>query len=194
MSFYTDFAEHYERIFPLREETFAFLAAALPRGGRRVLDVGCGSGHYCGRFATQGLDAVGIDLDAAMIAAAHDRYPAAHFERLDMRGIGTLAGPFDLVFCIGNTLAHLPQEALPAFLAALHRLLAPDGRWVLQVVNWDRILAAGREEFPVLRFAGGIAFHREYRDLSEERVRFITRLEAGSGVCFAGEADLYPVR
>ncbi|MFH1143691.1 MAG: hypothetical protein V1774_04020, partial [Candidatus Eisenbacteria bacterium] len=47
---------------------------------------------------------------------------------------------------------------------------------------------------PVLRFAGGIAFHREYRDLSEERVRFITRLEAGSGVCFAGEADLYPVR
>jgi len=193
VSFYADFAEHYERIFPLREETFAFLAQALPAGGKRVLDVGCGTGHYCGRFAAAGLEALGIDLDPAMIAAARARYPAASFDRLDMRAIGTLSGRFDLVFCIGNTLAHLPQDELPGFLGAVRGLLAARGRWLLQVVHWDRILAEGAAELPVLRHGDGVAFHRRYLDLSPRRARFVTRLEEEGVERFRGEVDLYPL-
>lgn len=210
MSFYTDFAEYYERIFPFREETFAFLEAMVPgrapssgsgaatARARRVLDVGCGTGHYCGRFAALGLEAVGFDLDSAMIAAARERYPQARFECLDMRDLPSLAEGaergFDLAFCIGNTLAHLPAAELPRFLAALHGLLVPGGRWLLQVVHWDRILAAGGIEFPVLRWEGEIAFHRAYRDLTEQRVRFVTRLVEGGVERFRGEVDLHPIR
>ena len=35
----------------------------LPDAGR-VLDLGCGPGHYAARLAASGIDAIGIDVDA----------------------------------------------------------------------------------------------------------------------------------
>jgi SAM-dependent methyltransferase len=195
MSFYSEFAAHYERIFPFRAATHAFLAGHLAPGARRVLDLGCGTGDYCGRFAADGHLAVGIDLDPQMIAAASARYPRARFACLDLRAVSRFPETFDLACCIGNTLAHVPPPDLPAFLAALRARLAPGARWIFQVLNWDAILERGTHVFPVIRLdAGAIAFHREYRDISERRVRFLTRLEIDGAVRFAGEVELYPVR
>jgi SAM-dependent methyltransferase len=195
MSFYSEFASDYERIFPFRDATHAFLARHLASGARRVLDLGCGTGHYCGRFAADGHRAVGIDLDPQMIAAARASYPRARFECIDLRAVSRLPETFDLACCIGNTLAHIPPSDLPAFLAGLRTRLAPGGRWVFQVLNWDAILDRGAHVFPVIRLdAGAIAFHREYRDISERSVRFLTRLEIAGAVRFAGEVELYPVR
>jgi SAM-dependent methyltransferase len=195
MSFYSEFAEHYETIFPLRDETYAFLAGQLAAPARRVLDIGCGTGHYCGRFAAAGHTVVGIDLDPEMIAAARARYSLARFECLDMRDVGRLNQTFDFAFCIGNTLAHLPQADLPTFLAALRPRLEPHARWVVQTVNWDAILARGEMHFPVRQLEGGrVVFHREYRELSEHGVRFLTRLDVAGVTRFAGEVTLHPAR
>ena len=43
MAFYTDFAGHYEKIFPFRKGVLTFLDERLPPKGR-VLDIGCGNG------------------------------------------------------------------------------------------------------------------------------------------------------
>ena len=115
MSFYSDFAGHYEAVFPLEENTHSFLAARVPAGSR-VLDIGCGTGDHCGRFAADGPEAVGVDLDPAMIAVARERFPAARFHVMDMADVGSLDGPFGCVFCIGNVLSHLRAEALLGFL------------------------------------------------------------------------------
>jgi len=195
MSFYSQFAEHYEAVFPFQEATFAFLSGCLPAGGRRLLDAGCGTGHYCGRFAAAGLEAVGIDLDPEMIAAARRHYPAAAFHRLDMREIGTLPPPFDLIFCIGNSAPHLTQEEFDRLVGQVAALLRPGGVWTFQVLNWDAVLAAGGYPFrPRPLGAGGAVFHREYREVSESRLRFATRLEAGDRLLFQGEVWLYPMR
>lgn len=166
MSFYTQFAGLYEAVFPYRDPVRAFLAARIPprpsavapgagperaAGGparARLLDLGCGPGHYAGRLAEAGHDAVGIDLDTGMIATAARRYLAATFRRLDLREVDRLAGPFDLAFCIGNTAAHLPPEEYSAFLARLARVLRPGARWIVQVVNWDFIVGRGDYRFP----------------------------------------------
>lgn len=172
MSFYTQFAGLYEAVFPYRDPVRAFLAARIPprlsaagpgagsepaagAGGAsggpapaRLLDLGCGPGHYAGRLAEAGHDAVGIDLDTGMIATAARRYPAASFRRLDLREVDRLPGPFDLAFCIGNTAAHLPPEEYSAFLARLARVLRPGARWIVQVVNWDFIVGRGDYRFP----------------------------------------------
>lgn len=196
MSFYSDFAMHYEAVFPFREPVFAFLAARLAPGARRVLDLGCGTGHYCGRFAAAGHAAVGLDLDPAMIATAAHTYPAARFHALDLLDLDRVAGRCDLVYSIGNVLAHLPPARLPELLAKIHAALSPGGIWVQQTVNWDHILGLGRPEFrfPERSLSDGAVFSRAYLDLTPQRLRFATRLAFPDRIVFEGEVDLFPVR
>jgi len=203
MGFFADFAAHYEAIFPFRPAVRDFLAARAGAGRRRVLDVGCGPGHYTGALAAAGHDATGVDLEPAMIAAAARRYRGAAFRVLDMRRLDDLlaapdgAAPFDLVFCIGNTAAHLALAEWPAFLSRLARVLAPGGRWVLQTVNWDFVLARGEYAFPPRQVAGPagrpLVFLREYRDVSPAAVRFLTRLEEDGRALWSGEETLHPL-
>ena len=68
MSFYRDFAAHYEQIFPFRPATLAFLRERLPEG-RRVLDLGCGTAVLA--MAAAAGTALVVDLDAS-ITSMHD--------------------------------------------------------------------------------------------------------------------------
>ncbi len=192
---YSRFAAVYERIFPFREGVYSFLREASGSATGRVLDVGCGPGHYAGRFATDGGEAVGIDLDEAMIAAARERYPRASFQRLDMTALDALEPPFDLIFCIGNVAAHVDREAYDGVARGVAELLAPGGRWVVQTVNWDAILARGGHDFPPRELDGeGLAFLREYQDFTSEEVCFVTRLQRGEEVLYEGRTALFPQR
>lgn len=193
-SFYSDFAEHYEKIFPFRKGVESFLADHLPPGGRRVLDLGSGPGHYCGRFAAAGLEATGIDLDPEMIAAARLRYPDPDFQVMDLRSVGSLSGPFDLAWCIGNVAPHLPPADLANCLADVAALLNPGAVWILQTVNWDFILEQQDFLFPPRQLGEGQpVFHREYRDIRPDGLRFVTRLELAGREIFADEVRLYPM-
>jgi SAM-dependent methyltransferase len=194
MSFYSDFAEHYEVVFPFRDEVLAFVSAHLQGERRRILDLGCGPGHYAGRLAAQGNEVVGLDSDPQMIATARAGYPAAAFLCRDMTDLEGLAPAFDLAFCLGNVAAHLPRERVPHFLAQLAGILRPGGTWLLQTVNWDRILAHTQHRFPDRELDGGLVFQREYRDIGPRRLRFLTRLLRSGRTVFAGEVELFPVR
>ncbi len=205
MSFYAEFAEHYEAIFPFDETVYGLLRRYITLERRRCLDVGCGTGHYCGHLAADGFAAVGIDLDAAMIAYAQQRYPRAAFRVLNMLDIAELVSTeqpdltegnlrFDAAFCIGNTAAHLTQAQFAQFLDSVRRVLKPDAPWILQVMNWDYVLERETFTFPLIETPQGLTFHREYRAISEARVTFYTRLQSGADVIFEDEVPLYPLR
>jgi SAM-dependent methyltransferase len=195
MTFYSQLAEYYEAVFPYREEVYAFLKSALPADGRRILDAACGTGHYCGRFAADGVEAVGLDLDSQMIQRARTSYPGATFHCLNMLDTGTLRPPFDLVYCIGNSAPHLTQDEFARFVWQVAWLLRPGGVWIFQVMNWDAVLAKGAYPFRPRKIEpGGAEFFREYRDVSETRIRFVTRLAQGERTLFEGEVWLHPIR
>jgi len=195
VGFYSEFAQYYEAIFPYRDEVYAFLKSHLPAGTRRILDAGCGTGHYCGRLAADGFDVVGIDLDPRMIEVAHEKYPGATFCCLNLLNVGTLSPPFEFVFCIGNVAPHLTQDEFSRFVEDVAGILHPEGVWVFQVVNWDYVLSHGSYPFRPRTLAGGEAvFLREYRELSDTHVRFLTRLVAQERALFEGEVSLYPLR
>ncbi|MFH1844064.1 MAG: class I SAM-dependent methyltransferase [bacterium] len=195
MSFYSDFAEYYELVFPYRPVVHEFLTSHVSGTGRRILDIGCGTGHYCGRLAQAGHQVTGIDLDPEMITVASRTYPEVTFDCRDMLDIDSLAGPFHLVLCIGNVAAHLPTLRLDEFLAKLRRLLAPGGRWLFQTVNWDFVLGHESYRFPDRPLSkDGVVFQREYRGIGSESLQFITRLAAPDHTIFSGEVDLFPVR
>ncbi len=199
-TFYADFAPYYEAIFPFSETVYAFLRRYLTPDHPRCLDVGCGPGHYCGRLADDGFDVVGVDLDAAMIEKARAHYPQAHFHCMDMRDIAQLgaaakgAGTYDAIFCIGNTAAHLTQSQFATFVGVVRRLLRPEGVWILQVMNWDYVLAQTEVSFPVIETEEGIVFRRRYSTISEAQVSFHTRLEVQGRIVFEEALPLYPLR
>ncbi|MBM3163767.1 MAG: class I SAM-dependent methyltransferase [Chlorobi bacterium] len=193
MSFYSEFALYYEQVFPFREEVYAFLKGYAGEPGAAVLDIGCGTGHYCGRFARDGYACTGIDLDRGMVDAAARSYPQALFRLMDIADAGHLQGSFDMAYSIGNVLAHLPQSGFSRLLQAVHSRLRPEGSWIFQTVNWDRLLGFGEYRFPVKTMDGGaMTFHRLYSGISPEHAVFSFSLMKGDSALFSEQVSLYP--
>jgi len=182
VGFYESISAWYDLIFPVEADTVEFLARrAAPQA--RVLDIACGTGGHALALAARGLRRVtGIDLDPAMIAAARGKAAAGpfppRFEVLDMQRVRECFEPgFGLVYCVGNSLVHLESEAkIGALLRDCHALLAPGGTLVVQIIHYDRILAAGLTELPTLR-SGGLEVRRSYRyRAGDPVVQFCTQL------------------
>ncbi|NTV99280.1 MAG: class I SAM-dependent methyltransferase [Chlorobiaceae bacterium] len=192
-SFYSEFAPCYEQVFPFREEVYSFLTGfALPEGSR-LLDLGCGPGHYCGRFFLDGFRAEGVDLDPKMIEAASAAYPEATFRCIDIADPAAFDSRYRMIYCIGNVLSHLNPSQFRNFLGNVHMALEKGGCWIFQVVNWDYLLTLKEYVFPEKKIADGkTSFYRSYPVITEKKVVFDVRLVSGGDTVFQESSLLYP--
>jgi SAM-dependent methyltransferase len=194
VSFYSKFAGYYEQLFPIREEVWRFLKG-YAGSSTAVLDVGCGPGHYCGRFAREGFQATGIDIDEAMIAEAKRRYPEAEFRCLDMRRVDEAGRKFGCIWSIGNVMAHFPCDDLAPFISRIHALLEDGGYWIMQVMNWDALMTLTEYDFPtrtIIAGGTGATFHRRYTSISPSTLRFTFSLRNEAAAFFEESMMLYP--
>jgi SAM-dependent methyltransferase len=104
------------------------LTALGPLRGRRVLDVGCGKGRFARVLAARGARVVGLDVSAAMLAAAR-------FETLDRvqgsaRRLPFRDGTFDAAIAV-EVFEHFEPRAVEAACDELRRVLRPGGLFVL---------------------------------------------------------------
>ncbi len=133
-----------------------FLLSLLDRAPERsVIDVGCGTGEHVAFFAGTDVRAVGLDRSASMIEAARDHEEAGkgRFVLGDAMAARAALGnepPFGLAICLGNMLPHLAEEPdLTRVLASLHDVLLPGGLLLIQLLNYEGILATGKRYLPV---------------------------------------------
>ncbi|NTW55042.1 MAG: class I SAM-dependent methyltransferase [Chlorobaculum sp.] len=195
MSFYSKFSEYYERVFPFRDDVWRFLEGYAGMPGNAVLDVGCGPGHYCGRFAREGFSAAGIDLDEAMIAEAKRRYPEADFRSLDMRRVEEVGRKFDCIWSIGNVMAHLPGDELAPFISKIHALLDAGACWIMQVMHWDALAGLKEYNFPTRTITAEdltATFHRRYSSITPASLCFTFSLRHDTLMLFEETVTLYP--
>jgi len=195
MSAYSEFSQIYDLFFPFKEQVYQFLKSFVPAGGKTVLDIGCGTGHYCGRFAEDGFNAVGVDPDEGMIRKAEALNPGVRFHRLSAQQIDRLEAAFNLIFSIGNSMSHISHKDWSEFLAKLRRRMEPGSRWLFQLVNWDAILARDTHTFPVIKNeASGLTLHRSYTDFSPEKVTFKIEIRTVENAPIVrSEQTLYPL-
>jgi len=75
-------------------------------GLRSVLDAGCGTGRVARELARRGLQTVGVDRDAGMLAVARDRAPHLVWHEADLVTMD-LGRTFDAIVLAGNVMLFL---------------------------------------------------------------------------------------
>ena len=150
-TFYDQLAPDYDRMTGfdgrfIREGAF-FKDLIEIHGIGTALDAGCGTGFHSVLLARLGVKVTAVDLSEAMLGkllehAAPEHLPIttcrSSFQELRLN-LGTT---FDAIFCMGNALAHLlTADDLHRAIHNFSDLLNPRGILVIQVLNFERILA-----------------------------------------------------
>jgi SAM-dependent methyltransferase len=103
--------------------------------GKRVLDLGCGSGPYSLVFAKRGASVVGLDLSETMVSIAREKSRGlnADFRVADIRDpLPFNSDEFDLVF--SATALHYVDD-LATTIAEVARVMKPGGRFIASVLH-----------------------------------------------------------
>lgn len=134
------FGADYLRIYAHRDDETAsaeivhFLARLDVRPHARVLDVCCGAGRHMAAFRQRGMNVIGVDLSAALLAAARDRH-GGRLVRGDMRRLPFPTG-FEWVFNLFTSFGYFTDDGENrAALAEMARVLRPGGTLVLDHMN-----------------------------------------------------------
>ena len=121
-----------------------------PKPGKRILDLGCGTGHLTRAIADRGAEVTGIDHSSAMIEQARANYPDIQFEVADATGF-SFDEPFDAVF--SNAVLHWVRDAEGAA-RSISRALKPGGRLIAEFGGRGNVSQIVEATLTVLREAG----------------------------------------
>jgi 2-polyprenyl-3-methyl-5-hydroxy-6-metoxy-1,4-benzoquinol methylase len=138
----------------LKRELPFLISLIKSKQNPRVLDLACGSGRHSISLATQGAEVIGVDASKSMIRAAElnakERGVAPKFIIAEMESIETTVdGPFDLIICLGNSLALVNDiDTLKKVVNQVFHLLGSGESFVAQVLNFEEIHWTGFRTFP----------------------------------------------
>lgn len=115
----------------------------------RILDLPCGQGRHAIELARRGYDVTGVDLSPFMLKVAEERARAegvrVRWLAGDMRE-AIADARFDVVLNLFTSLGYFADEADDRRVVdAAASMLAPGGRFVLEVINGDRVMAQFQE-------------------------------------------------
>jgi ubiquinone/menaquinone biosynthesis C-methylase UbiE len=147
------------------EHMARYAFAATMAAGKRVLDIGCGTGYGTAELARLATEAVGSDVDVAAIAHAREHFKTAHFVEAPALDLPFSDASFDVITSF-ELIEHL-EDAAP-LLEEVRRVLHPAGVFLVSTPNKPRYAEARGD-------AGPNPFHLhefDYRDYCETLGRF----------------------
>ena len=149
--------------------------------GARILDVPCGWGRHSVLLAEQGLDVVGADLSFDLLSRA---FPGPIYAAADVRVQPFADASFDAVINVFTSLGLFLDDAedLRALREA-HRLLVPGGKFLLESMHRDDVIAdyAERDRW-TLPDGTEVRVRRRFdavRGISHERLQWRRGTETG---------------
>lgn len=105
---------------------YDFLAAQIPAGTERIIDIACGSAPTAARVPA-GTEYTGIDRSRGELSIAAANYPNRLFAQADATAIPSADNSADVVVC---SMALMLLDPLPTALAEIARVLQAGGKFV----------------------------------------------------------------
>ncbi len=200
MSFYSSIVKAYDEIFPLNKAQANFIEELFPVFlGKKVLDSGCGTGSLAIELGRRSATVEAFDLDDTMILKAKAKCPQAidvSFAQDDLLKFQNHYTPdsFNLIYCLGNTLAHLPSlNEVELYIHAAAEMLQDGGSILMQVVNYDRVIENKISQLPTIDSENYI-FERNYIPEPHGIIQFSTILrEKKTGETYTQSLPLIPI-
>ncbi len=144
------FDEDYLRTLPFMTQAqtlreVAFIEASLEATtGAEILDVGCGYGRHAIELVEKGLNVTGLDLSLPLLIKAADeaqrRSVSVNFVHADMREM-PFDRKFDGAYCMLTSFGYFDEDANLKVAEGVARALKPGGRFLLDIVNRDYVVA-----------------------------------------------------
>ncbi len=194
--FYTEIAKYYDYIFPVGNAQIDLIKELTGEPPKDILDVACGSGGYSKLLSDQGYNVTAIDLDASMVQSLQKKDNSIDVQVLNMLDIEKLNKTFDLIFCIGNSLVHLNNnDEIHKYLKACKQCLKPEGKILIQIINYDRVLAKNVKSLSTIKNEQvGLVFERNYEYLKDKhKINFNTILKV-DGRELENNVLLHPIK
>ena len=123
-----------------------------------LLDAGCGTGRVAVEVARRGVEVVGVDLDASMLATARRLGPNVEWHEADL-GTLSIGKTFEVIVMAGNVLLFTAAGTQPSVVANCARHLAPGG---LLVSGFQLGRGYALDEYDDACIAAGLVLHERY--------------------------------
>lgn len=125
---------HYERIYNVEDDfrnyNLSILVSSLAHG-RRVLDLGCGSGFLLDLLLKKGYKTIGIEPNEELIRLAKQRNPGLDIRKGDAEDIDSLVlDQVDTVLAV-DVVEHISNDV--SILKKILRHISPGGRFIVVV-------------------------------------------------------------
>lgn len=134
---YTESVRYYDKIYAFKdykaeaERLIAVIRENLRSGGKRLLDVACGTGLHLEHLKEQ-FEVEGLDVSEEMLELACQRNPGVMYHQGDMVDF-SLSRTFDVVTCLFSSIGYVKTvENLGHAISCMVRHLIPGGILVLE--------------------------------------------------------------
>jgi SAM-dependent methyltransferase len=131
-----------ETVAPQREIEFLRRWLPLPTYAR-VLDLCCGIGRHAQALSDSGYVVMGLDRSPQALCTAVGHGRGTRYVQGDMRAILFADGSFDAVVCLWQSFGYFDEATNRQVLRAMRKVLAPNGRLILDVYHRGFFAANG---------------------------------------------------
>ncbi|MGZ8734086.1 MAG: class I SAM-dependent methyltransferase [Acidimicrobiia bacterium] len=121
-----DYQRRFDALVARGDDVHGEAAFVLGLTPTSVLDAGCGTGRVAIELARHGIEVVGVDADASMLATARDRAPELTWIESDVATL-ELSRVFDVVVMAGNVPLFTPAGTQAHLVAGCARHVTPGG-------------------------------------------------------------------
>lgn len=141
---YTDLSGYYDLMcadidYQAQSQCVQRVHQLFGNGGKRHLDLACGTGPHVRDFLDAGFQSSGLDINQPMLDLAHQRCPEASFSLQDMCGFRA-DQPLDLVTCFLYSIHYSGSvDRLRACIASVHAALVDGGVFCFNAVDKSQI-------------------------------------------------------